>query len=236
MRLFISGSAPLLAQTHEEWRKKTGHAILERYGMTEANMVISNPYKGIRKAGTVGIPLENIKVRITSQETMEEVSEGQVGSLEIKGPNLFTGYWQNPEKTASEFQNDGYFISGDLACRDSDGYISIVGREKDLIISGGFNIYPKEIETVLDELPDVIESAIIGVYHADFGEAVVAVVVKKEQASLSEEDIIGYVSSQLVNYKRPKHVAFVSSLPRNSMGKVQKNILREKFKSLFEVN
>ena len=236
MRLFISGSAPLLAQTHEEWKEKTGHAILERYGMTEANMVTSNPYKGIRKAGTVGIPLEGIKVRITSQETMEEVGEGQVGSLEIKGANLFTGYWQNPEKTASEFRKDGYFISGDLACRDNDGYISIVGREKDLIISGGFNIYPKEIEAVLDELPDVIESAIIGVYHADFGEAVVAVVVKKEQASLTEEDIIGYVSSQLVNYKRPKHVAFASNLPRNSMGKVQKNVLREQFKSLFEVN
>ena len=170
-----------MAQTHEEWKEKTGHAILERYGMTEANMVTSNPYKGIRKAGTVGIPLEDIKVRITSQETMEEVGEGQVGSLEIKGSNLFTGYWQNPEKTASEFRKDGYFISGDLACRDNDGYISIVGREKDLIISGGFNIYPKEIEAVLDELPDVIESAIIGVYHADFGEAVVAVVVKKNK-------------------------------------------------------
>ena len=236
MRLFISGSAPLLAQTHHEWSNKTGHAILERYGMTEANMVTSNPYEGIRKAGTIGIPLEDIKVRIVSEETNEEVVEGQVGSLEIKGPNLFTGYWQNPEKTAADFHDDGYFISGDLASRDSDGYISIVGREKDLIISGGFNIYPKEIEIVLDELPDVIESAVIGVNHEDFGEAVVAVIVKKEEASLSKEDIQGYVSGQLVYYKRPKHIEFASALPRNSMGKVQKNMLREQFKKLFEIS
>ncbi len=236
MRLFISGSAPLLAQTHNEWSNKTGHAILERYGMTEANMVTSNPYEGIRKAGTIGIPLENIKVRIVSEETNEEVVEGQVGSLEIKGPNLFTGYWQNPEKTASDFRDDGYFISGDLASRDSDGYISIVGREKDLIISGGFNIYPKEIEIILDELPDVIESAVIGVNHEDFGETVVAVIVKKEESSLSKEDIQGYVSGQLVYYKRPKHIEFASAIPRNSMGKVQKNMLRERFKKLFEIS
>ncbi len=233
MRLFISGSAPLLAQTHEEWTQKTGHAILERYGMTEANMITSNPYDGLRKAGTVGMPLDGIMVRITSEETMDEVAEGEVGSLEMRGPNLFTGYWQNPEKTAAEFRADGYFISGDLACRDEDGYISIVGREKDLIISGGFNIYPKEIETVLDELPDVNESAIVGVPHADFGEAVVAVIVKQLHSELSETDVINYVSSQFVNYKRPKHVAFMSSLPRNSMGKVQKNVLRDQFNTLF---
>ncbi len=236
MRLFISGSAPLLAQTHKEWSNQTGHAILERYGMTEANMVTSNPYEGIRKAGTIGIPLEDIKVRIVSEEMNEEVVEGQVGSLEIKGPNLFTGYWQNPEKTAADFREDGYFISGDLASRDSDGYISIVGREKDLIISGGFNIYPKEIELVLDELSDVIESAVIGVNHEDFGEAVVAVIVKKEEASLTKEGIQDYVSGHLVYYKRPKHIEFASSLPRNSMGKVQKNMLREQFKKLFEIS
>jgi len=233
MRLFISGSAPLLAQTHEEWTQKTGHAILERYGMTEANMITSNPYFGNRKAGTVGIPLAGISVRITSEESLQEVAEGQVGSLELKGPNLFTGYWQNPEKTAAEFRADGYFISGDLACQDEDGYISIVGREKDLIISGGFNIYPKEIESILDELPDVIESAVVGVPHADFGEAVVAILIIEEKSTLKQSDVIDYVSSQLVNYKRPKHVAFLTSLPRNSMGKVQKNILREQYNSLF---
>ena len=151
----------------------------------------------------------------------------------MKVPNLFTGYWQNPEKTAAEFRADGYFISGDLACRDEEGYISIVGREKDLIISGGFNIYPKEIETVLDELPDVNESAIVGVPHADFGEAVVAVIVKQLHSELSETDVINYLSSQFVNYKRPKHVGFISSLPRNSMGKVQKNVLRDQFNTLF---
>ena len=234
MRLFVSGSAPLLAQTHEEWTQKTGHAILERYGMTEANMITSNPYDGTRKAGTVGMPLDGITVRITSEGTMEEVAQGEVGSLEMKGPNLFTGYWQNPEKTAAEFRSDGYFISGDLACRDKDGYISIVGREKDLIISGGFNIYPKEIETVLDELTEVSESAVVGVPHADFGEAVIAVIVPQQDAELSQIDVVNYVSSQLVNYKRPKHVAFASSLPRNSMGKVQKNLLRDQFKTLFE--
>ena len=234
MRLFVSGSAPLLAQTHQEWTQKTGHSILERYGMTEANMITSNPYDGIRKAGTVGMPLDGVTVRITSEETMDEVAVGEVGSLEMKGPNLFTGYWQNPEKTAAEFRSDGYFISGDLACRDEDGYISIVGREKDLIISGGFNIYPKEIEIILDELPNVIESAVVGVPHVDFGEAVVAIIVKQPDTALSQTDVVNYVSSQLVNYKRPKHVSFLSSLPRNSMGKIQKNLLRDQFKHLFE--
>ncbi len=232
MRLFISGSAPLLAETHIEFEQRTGHRILERYGMTEAGMVTSNPYRGERVAGTVGFALPGVEARI-ADENGKILKAGDIGVLEIKGPNVFKGYRNMPEKTAEEFRADGYFITGDIATMDEDGRVSIVGRNKDLIISGGLNIYPKEIETEIDDLDGVTESAIIGVPHPDFGESVVAVVVAKPGCELLQNDIVDPLNGRLARFKLPKRVFFVDELPRNTMGKVQKNILREQHKDLF---
>ena len=228
MRLFISGSAPLLAETHDRWTARTGHQILERYGMTETNMNTSNPYDGVRKAGTVGLPLPDVEVQIVT-ETGAEVAVGQIGSIEVRGDNVFAGYWNMPEKTAEELRADGWFISGDLGVRDAEGYISIVGRSKDLIISGGFNVYPKEVEAVIDDMPEVLESAVIGVPDADFGEAVVAVVVPAPNTSVTSEAVIAAAGKKLARFKCPKVVYVVENLPRNTMGKVQKNRLREEY-------
>ena len=229
MRLFIAGSAPLLEETFLAFEERTGHRILERYGMTEATMITSNPLEGERKPGTVGQPLPGISARVADEEG-RELPTGEIGILEIKGPNVFKGYWRQPEKTAQEFRADGYFITGDMAKVGEDGYIRIVGRGKDLIISGGFNVYPKEVELALDALPGVLESAVIGQPHPDFGEAVVAVVVPDGSApDLSETAIIAAMKDQLANFKAPKQVFLVDELPRNTMGKVQKNALRERF-------
>lgn len=232
MRLFISGSAPLLAETHDQWTLKTGHKILERYGMTETNMNTSNPYDGVRKPGTVGLPLPGIEVNIVD-ENRNVLGAGEIGSIEVRGDNVFSGYWQMPEKTAEELKPDGWFITGDLGVKENDGYITIVGRSKDLIITGGFNVYPKEVETIIDDIPDVLESAVIGVPHQDFGEAVVAVVVLKGGAKISNGEIISEVSHNLAMFKCPKNVLIVNELPRNTMGKVQKKTLREEFSELF---
>jgi malonyl-CoA/methylmalonyl-CoA synthetase len=234
MRLIISGSAPLLAETHQEFEARTGHKILERYGMTEAGMITSNPYKGgERIAGTVGYALPGISVRIATPEG-EPVPPGEVGVLEVKGPNVFKGYWRNPEKTREEFRPDGYFISGDLATMSEDGRVTIVGRAKDLIISGGFNVYPKEIEQELNALPGVSESAVIGVPHPDFGEGVVAVLTPQPGATLpSETEVIARLSERLAKFKLPKRVFVTDELPRNAMGKVQKAELRKQFANTF---
>ncbi|TKB13373.1 MAG: malonyl-CoA synthase [Mesorhizobium sp.] len=233
MRLFISGSAPLLAETHNAWRERTGHAILERYGMTETNMNTSNPYDGERRAGTVGFPLPGVSLRITDPETAEPLIQGAIGMIEVKGPNVFAGYWRMPEKTKAEFRDDGFFVTGDLGLIDADGYVHIVGRGKDLIISGGYNVYPKEIESEIDALAGVSESAVIGVAHPDFGEGVTAVVVRKPGSAISAADIAGAIAGRLAKYKHPKQVIFVDELPRNTMGKVQKNVLREAYKDIY---
>jgi malonyl-CoA/methylmalonyl-CoA synthetase len=233
MRLFISGSAPLLAETHRQWRERTGHAILERYGMTETNMNTSNPYEGERVPGTVGPPLPGVSIRVTDVEKGTPLGVDEIGILEVKGPNVFCGYWRMPEKTRAEFR-DGYFITGDIGKIDALGYVHIVGRGKDLVISGGFNVYPKEVETELDALPGVLESAVIGVPHADYGEAVTAVVVAPDAASeLTEQALIARLRTRLAAYKLPKRVVFVEDLPRNAMGKVQKNVLRERYAGLY---
>jgi len=230
MRLFISGSAPLLVDTHEEWQARTGHRILERYGMTETNMSTSNPYDGDRRAGTVGFPLPGVETRVMADDA--EVAQGEIGVLHVRGANVFQGYWQMPEKTAEELLPDGWFITGDLAQIDADGYVSIVGRQKDLIITGGFNVYPKEIESLIDNLPGVLESAVIGVAHPDFGEAVVAVVVP-DVPDLESEFIQVELSRQLAKFKQPKRIIMVDNLLRNTMGKVQKKTLREEYAELF---
>lgn len=233
MRLFVSGSAPLLADTHRQWRERTGHAILERYGMTETNMNTSNPYEGDRVPGTVGPPLPGVSVRVVGLDDGAPRGADDTGMLEVKGPNVFSGYWRMPEKTAAEFR-DGYFITGDIGKIDARGYVHIVGRGKDLVISGGFNVYPKEVETELDALPGVLESAVIGVPHADYGEAVTAVVVAPGAASeLTEQAVIARLRARLAAYKLPKRVVFVDDLPRNTMGKVQKNVLRERYAGLY---
>ncbi|GJE28058.1 malonate--CoA ligase [Methylobacterium organophilum] len=232
MRLFVSGSAPLLAETHREWSERTGHAILERYGMTETNMNTSNPYEGARVPGTVGFPLPGVALRVVDPETGEAKGEGAVGMIEVKGPNVFKGYWRLPEKTAAEFKTDGYFITGDLGLIDRDGYVHIVGRGKDLIITGGYNVYPKEVETEIDALPGVVESAVIGLPHADFGEGVTAVVVAGENAP-DEAALLRALEGRLARFKVPKRVLFARELPRNTMGKVQKNLLREQHKDLY---
>ena len=233
MRLFVSGSAPLTAETHEAFEAKTGHAILERYGMTETNMNISNPYTGARRAGTVGMPLPGVEMRITSRDTGEEVPQGEIGMLQIRGPNVFIGYWRMPEKTREELLDDGFFITGDLAMVDEQGYVHIVGRDKDLVISGGYNVYPKEVEQVIDELPQVAESAVIGLPHPDFGEGVTAVVVPQPGEQVDEAAILNHLAGRLAKYKQPKRVFFVDSLPRNTMGKVQKNELRKRFDTTY---
>ncbi len=226
IRLFVSGSAPLLTDTFETFIEKTGHTILERYGMSETAMLTSNPYQGPRKAGTVGPALRGVSVRVMNQEA-RICGTDEIGDIQVKGPNIFKGYWQMPEKTAEEFTEDGFFATGDVGRFDADGYLSSVGRSKDLIISGGYNVYPKEIESVIDEMAGVLESAVIGVPHADFGEAVVAVVVMRDGATLSEAALIDTLKTRIANFKVPKRVHFVAELPRNTMGKVQKNILRE---------
>lgn len=233
MRLFISGSAPLLAETHVEFEGRTGHRILERYGMTETNMNTSNPYDGERRAGTVGFPLPDVELKITNPETGDEVAQGEVGQIEVRGPNVFKGYWQMPDKTAAELREDGFFITGDLGKMDEDGYVHIVGRNKDLIISGGYNIYPKEIELVLDAQPGVLESAVIGVPHADFGETVLGLVVPAPGEAPDLEAIDAAARTSLARFKHPRKIIVIDDLPRNTMGKVQKNLLREDYKSIF---
>jgi malonyl-CoA/methylmalonyl-CoA synthetase len=231
VRLFVSGSAPLLAETHDAWRERTGHMILERYGMTETNMNTSNPYEGERRPGTVGRPLPGVDVRIVEEASGQPLPAGEIGMIEVRGPNVFKGYWRMPEKTASEFRDDGFFITGDLGRCSEDGYVEIVGRGKDLIISGGLNVYPKEIETELDALDGVVESAVIGLPHADFGEAVVAVVVPRPGAQLEQGAVVATLAERLARFKLPKAVFFVEELPRNTMGKVQKSVLRAQYAS-----
>jgi malonyl-CoA/methylmalonyl-CoA synthetase len=234
IRLFVSGSAPLLADTHKEWEARTGHRILERYGMTETNMNTSNPYDAERVAGTVGFPLPGVSVRITDPETGKPLAQGDIGMIEVKGPNVFKGYWRMPEKTAAEFRADGFFITGDLGKIDDRGYVHIVGRGKDLIITGGYNVYPKEVETEIDAMPGVIESAVIGVDHPDFGEGVTAVVVATKGHTLDEAGVLKALDGRLAKFKLPKRVFFVDDLPRNTMGKVQKNLLRDQYKTLYK--
>lgn len=232
MRLFIAGSAPLLAETFESFADKTGHRILERYGMTEAGMITSNPLDGERLPATVGYPLPGVKVRVADEDG-RVLSPGEIGVLEITGPNVFSGYWRMPEKTAAEFREDGWFITGDVAQVAEDGRVSIVGRAKDMIISGGYNVYPKEIETVIDGLDGVKESAVIGVPHPDFGEAVVAVVVAEDGGTVDGARIQTGIQDDLARFKHPKCVFVVDELPRNTMGKVQKNVLRERYQGTF---
>jgi len=232
IRLFISGSAPLLEETFREFEARTGHRILERYGMTETNMNTSNPLAGERRPGTVGPVLPNIQVRVVSGSgTCLAVNE--IGHLQVRGPNVFRGYWRLPEKTADDFTADGWFITGDQGRIDTDGYVSIVGRAKDMVISGGLNVYPKEIELFIDSLPGIKESAVIGVPHADFGEAVVAVVVAEEDNTTTADDIQQAARTSLANFKTPKKVVFIDELPRNSMAKVQKSVLRASLEDLF---
>jgi malonyl-CoA/methylmalonyl-CoA synthetase len=229
MRLFTCGSAPLLPQTFQEFEQRTGHAILERYGMTETGMNTSNPLAGERRPGTVGRALPGVALRIVDDQD-RDVARGEVGQLLVKGDNIFKGYWRLPEKTAEEFTADGYFRTGDLARMDADGYVAIVGRAKDLIISGGLNIYPKEIENYLDKLDGVLESAVIGVPHPDFGEAVVAVLVPRPGApGPTEAGVVTTLKGQIAGFKIPKRVFVVPELPRNTMGKVQKNLLRDRY-------
>jgi malonyl-CoA/methylmalonyl-CoA synthetase len=234
VRLFVSGSAPLLAETHREFEAKTGQRILERYGMTETTMNSSNPYDGDRRAGTVGFPLPNIELRVVDPETGDELPKGDIGSLEVRGPNVFQGYWRMPEKTAEDFRDDGFFITGDIAKFDEDGYITIIGRSKDLVISGGYNVYPKEVETEIDDLDGVNESAVIGVPHPDFGEAVLAVVVPTSGVKLVADQITLPLQKRLAKFKCPKKVVFINTLPRNTMGKVQKNELRKAYENTFQ--
>jgi malonyl-CoA/methylmalonyl-CoA synthetase len=233
MRLFVSGSAPLLADTHREWSARTGHAVLERYGMTETNMNTSNPYDGERVPGAVGHPLPGVSLRITDPDTGKELARNSIGMIEVKGSNVFKGYWRMPEKTKAEFRDDGFFITGDLGKIDDDGYVHIVGRGKDLVISGGFNVYPKEIESEIDAMPGVMESAVIGVPHADFGEGVTAVLVRAKDSKIDEAAVLKALDGRLAKFKMPKRVIVVDELPRNAMGKVQKNILRETYSDIY---
>ena len=231
MRLFISGSAPLSADIHRAFEARSGHRVLERYGMTETGMLTSNPYEGERRAGYVGPPLPGVELRVAELESGKVLEQGEVGIVEARGPNVFKGYWKMPEKTAAEFRPDGYFITGDMGFIDGDGYVQLVGREKDLIISGGLNIYPAEVEALLDERPDVAEAAVIGVPHPDFGEAVVAVIspVGAFDAALVREEL----RKELAAFKVPKKIIALDSLPRNTMGKIQKKLLREQYAGLF---
>jgi malonyl-CoA/methylmalonyl-CoA synthetase len=233
MRLFISGSAPLLADTHREWSARTGFAILERYGMTETNMNTSNPYDGDRVPGAVGRALPGVSVRVTDPETGKELAPDTIGMIEVKGSNVFKGYWRMPEKTKAEFRDDGFFITGDLGKIDPAGYVHILGRGKDLVISGGFNVYPKEIESEIDAMPGVVESAVIGVPHADFGEGVTAVVVCSKDAKVDEASVLQALDGRLAKFKMPKRIFVVDELPRNAMGKVQKNILRDTYSKIY---
>ncbi len=229
IRLFISGSAPMLAETHIEFEARTGHCILERYGMTETSMNTSNPCAGERRAGSVGFPLPGIEIRVADPKTGAALPTGETGMIEIRGPNVFLGYWRKPEKTALELRDDGFFISGDLGRFDGDGYLHILGRGKDLVISGGYNIYPRQVETEIDALEGVLESAVFGIAHADLGEAVVAAVVPLEGAELDGEQLIEALEPVLARFKLPRKIFIIDELPRNAMGKVQKNSLRERY-------
>lgn len=233
MRLFVSGSAPLLTETHVQFEERTGHRILERYGMTETNMNTSNPYDGERRAGTVGFPLPGVEIKITDSNSGETLPQGEIGEIEVRGPNVFKGYWQMPEKTAEELRENGFFITGDLGQIDEDGYLHIVGRNKDLIISGGYNVYPKEIEILLDDEAGVLESAVIGVPHPDFGETVVGVLVAEGRVDLDLDGIKKNIGGSLARFKHPQRLVVVPKLPRNTMGKVQKKELRERYKDMF---
>jgi malonyl-CoA/methylmalonyl-CoA synthetase len=234
-RVFISGSAPLLAETHREWRERTGHALLERYGMSETGMNTSNPYDGERVPGSVGLPLPDVELRVTDAASGTTLTPGQIGLIEVRGPNVFAGYWRQPEKTRAEFRPDGFFMTGDLGRLDERGYLTIVGRARDLIISGGYNVYPKEIEDELDQLPGVTESAVFGLPHSDFGECVTAAVVpSSDAAALSEQELLAALRARLAAYKLPKRVLFVTDLPRNALGKVEKKRLRESYATLYQ--
>ena len=222
------------ADTHRVYSESTGPAILERYGMTETNMNTSNPYTGARLAGTVGFPLPDVELRIADPVSGAPLAQGEIGMIELRGPNVCSGYWRNPEKTAESFRPDGFFITGDLGQIDEKGYVSIVGRGKDLVITGGLNVYPKEVEAEIDALPGVVESAIIGLPHADFGEAVTAVVVCTKGATLDEASVIAALADRLAKFKLPKRVLFLADLPRNAMGKVQKAKLRETYAGLYK--
>jgi malonyl-CoA/methylmalonyl-CoA synthetase len=232
MRLFISGSAPLLLETFNEWQERTGHTILERYGMSETIMLTSNPYDGERRGGTVGFPLPGVQLRVRDEQG-NDVPAGEIGGIQVKGPGVFKGYWRMPEKTKEEFTADGFFRTGDVGKVDERGYVTIVGRSKDLIISGGYNVYPAEIEGYINEMPGVAESAVVGVPHPDFGEVGVAIVIPKPGAQVDPERLIGTLKSQLANFKIPKKCFVVEQLPRNTMGKVQKNLLRDQHRTLF---
>ncbi len=242
MRLFIAGSAPLLIETFQEWQQRTGHTILERYGMSETIMLTSNPYRADarhgnqteRRGGTVGFPLPGVSLRVRDDQG-QYCGVDEIGGIQVKGPNVFGGYWRMPEKTAEEFTPDGYFKTGDVGKIDARGYITIVGRSKDLIISGGYNVYPAEIEGFINDMPGIAESAVVGVPHPDFGEVGVAVVIPKPGAHLDADAIISQLKSRLANFKIPKRCFVVDELPRNTMGKVQKNLLREQHKGLFQV-
>ncbi|APW37691.1 malonyl-CoA synthase [Rhodoferax koreense] len=235
MRLFVAGSAPLLIETFRAWQERTGHTILERYGMSETAMLTSNPCRaedGERRGGTVGFALPGVELRVVD-DAGQPVAQGEIGGIQVRGPNVFHGYWRMPEKTAEEFTADGFFKTGDVGRIDGDGYVTIVGRSKDLIISGGYNVYPAEIEGRINELPGVAESAVVGVPHPDFGEVGVAVVIARAGARLLPEDILAALKADMANFKLPKRCFVVDELPRNAMGKVQKNLLREKYKALF---
>ncbi|MEP1519838.1 malonyl-CoA synthase [Ascidiaceihabitans sp.] len=232
MRLFISGSAPMLKDTHDQFEARTGHKVLERYGMTETNMNTSNPLTGQRRAGTVGLPLPGVEVKICDPDTGIEVPQGEIGVIEVRGPNVFKGYWNMPEKTAEELRDDGFFITGDLAQMDADGYVTIVGRGKDLIISGGFNIYPKELEMILDDQPGVLESAVIAVPHGDMGEAALAVLVRNGSGP-DLDAIRAMMGVDVARFKHPRDYIVVDELPRNTMGKVQKNVMRDTYGDWF---
>jgi malonyl-CoA/methylmalonyl-CoA synthetase len=234
VRLFVSGSAPLLAETFTEFERRTGRRILERYGMTETGMIASNPLHGERRAGTVGLPLPDVSVRIVG-DSGSELPPGSVGMVEVRGPNVFKGYWNLPEKTAADIRGNGYFITGDLGLIEGDGYLRLIGREKDLIISGGLNVYPKEIEDAIDALPGVVESAVFAIPHADFGEAVAAAVTLQAGATASPADIIAALRTQLAGFKTPKRIYLLDELPRNAMGKVQKAKLRDAYRHEFTI-
>jgi len=233
MRLFIAGSAPLLAETFKAFENVSGHKILERYGMTEAGMITSNPYDGDRIPSTVGFPLPEVSARVADDKG-NEIERGEVGILEIKGPNVFQGYWCMPEKTAEEFRDDGFFITGDMATMDQEGRISIVGRAKDLVISGGYNVYPKEVENAIDEIDGVKESAIIGVPHPDFGEGVTAIIIKESHSDITEENVMSYLKEKIARFKQPNKIFFLDELPRNTMGKVQKKALRDTYRDIYQ--
>ena len=232
MRVFISGSAPLLAETHSAFQARTGHRILERYGMTETNMNTSNPYDGDRRAGTVGLPLPDVELRIMSGQ--KQAAPGEVGMIQVRGPNVFAGYWQMPDKTAEDLTPDGWFLTGDLAIQTADGYVQIVGRAKDLIITGGYNVYPKEVELLLDEVPGVLESAVIGLPHPDFGEGVFAVLTARKGVPLDPDSVLAAIAAKLARFKQPMAAVVVADLPRNTMGKVHKNLLRAQYAGRFK--